>query len=65
MQNETSKHAFEQFKLTLQVHQSFKLQIGTNHFQYIVMHLEKRWGAHYPNWTKMGMTIPFILLASD
>jgi len=26
------------------------------------MHPEKQWGAHYHNWTKMGTTIPFILL---
>jgi hypothetical protein len=47
------------------LHQSFGLQIGTNHFQYIMMHLEKQWGAHYLNWKKMGMTIPFILLANN
>jgi hypothetical protein len=64
-EDEVSRQAFEQLKSALQVAPILRTPDWNKPFLDIVMHLEKRWAAPYHNWTKMGMTIPFILLADN
>jgi hypothetical protein len=66
MEDEASKRAFEQFKINSSSYTNpLNFRLKKNHFLYIMMHLGKQWGAHCSNWTKMGMTMPFILLGGN
>jgi len=65
MEDEVLKRTFEQLKSVFQVAPILRTPDWNKSFLDIMMHLEKRWGAHYHNWTKMGTTIPFILLTNN
>ncbi len=65
MEDETSKHAFKDFKLVLQVAPILLTPDWNKPFLIYYDAFGKVMGTHYPYWTKMGISIPFILLANN
>ncbi len=63
MEDEVSRRAFEQLKSALQVVPILRTPDWNKPFLVYCDASGEVVGAPYHNWTKMGMTIPFILLA--
>jgi hypothetical protein len=65
MMMNTSKRGFEQLKLVFQVTSILRIPDLNKPFLVYCDASREPVRAHYSNWTKMGMTIPFILLTDN